>query len=34
MIGARTPRKIVVPNLGLKNNRGWPIMKVKIDEYM
>tara|TARA_Y100000992_G_C21132165_1_gene427114 strand:- start:616 stop:720 length:105 start_codon:yes stop_codon:yes gene_type:complete len=34
MIGARTPRKIVVPNLGLKNNRGWPTMKVKTDEYM
>ena len=32
-IGAKTPKKIVVPNLGLKNNRGWPIMKVKIDEY-
>tara|TARA_A100001234_G_C12636782_1_gene390363 strand:- start:2040 stop:2144 length:105 start_codon:yes stop_codon:yes gene_type:complete len=34
MIGARTPRKIVAPNLGLINIIGWPIVKVKIDEYM
>ena len=34
MIGARTPKKMVVPNLGLKNIIGWPIVKVKIDEYM
>ena len=32
MIGARTPRNIVVPNLGLRNSKGCPTMKVKTDE--
>ena len=32
MIGARTPRKMVVPNSGLKNSKGCPTIKVKTDE--